>query len=542
MSRSVARWLATGLVLCLALGVVISAPAQAKTYALVIGIDEYDHITSLRGAVNDATDVADALRSLPDTEVVALFDHEATRAAVLSTWRGIAAKALPTDQIIVTFAGHGSHEPAAYPETERDDGRDEILLMSGFAADGAGAAERIRDDEIAELIALTPEITVIVILDACHSGTATRASTHDLGYRFHDLDKITNDPLPPPPPPAPEAMDPKSAQNSIVFSAVSDAEKAPEVPIEGKVRGALSYAFASGARGAADHDGDGVVSKGELELHIRQFVKQATAGRQKPQVWPPGARKRAVMSLTEPQLVETTGPFATPFAQLPPVTIRSEGTVDAGALFDRLHGVRVITPDQDDLGTVIVSLQHRELRSVQGDQLRELLGRSDDSFVRQIQETVDKIRGARAVQKDQIDATLDVWFPLGDEVYLNNDPIVLAVDGRQKDYVSIFNVPSDGTIEWIYPVLPKYFPDAGFEDPPSISPRDFLEFEVAVQPPFGGDHVFVIETPGPHDTVHAVLNKHNLATDFPAFWDDMHRALAGQEYDIAVHSYYSRRN
>lgn len=534
--RSLARCLA------LVVTLMVAAQAQAKTYALVVGIDEYDHITSLRGAVNDAEDVADALRSLPDTEVITLYNHQATRDAVLSAWRGMAAKALPADQIIVTYAGHGSHEPAAYPETEKDDGRDEILLMAGFAADGVGAGERIRDDEIAELIAMTPEITVIVVLDSCHSGTATRASTHDLGYRFHDLNKITNDPLPPPPPPAPEAMDPTSAQNSIVFSAVSDAEKAPEVPIEGKVRGALSYAFANAARGAADHDGDGVVSKGELELHIRQFVKQATAGRQKPQVWPPGARKRAIMSLTEPQPVETTGPFAVPFDQLPLVTIRSEGTMDAGALFDQLNGVEVITPGQDDLGTVIVSLQQRELRSVQGDQLRELLGRSDAGFIRQIQETVDKIRGARAIQKDQIDATLDVWFPLGDEVYLNNDPIVLAVDGRQQAYVSIFNVPSDGTIEWIYPVLPKYFPDAGFEDPPSIAPNAFLEFEVAVQPPFGGDHIFVIETPGPHDAVHAVLDKHNLATDFPAFWDDMHRALAGQEYDVAVHSYYSRRN
>ena len=38
----------------------VSAEAS-KTVALVIGIDEYEHISDLSGAVNDAVDIAEAV-------------------------------------------------------------------------------------------------------------------------------------------------------------------------------------------------------------------------------------------------------------------------------------------------------------------------------------------------------------------------------------------------------------------------------------------------------------------------------------------------
>lgn len=104
--------LAATLTAAIALG---SAPAMAeRTLALVIGIDDYAHIPRLDGAVNDARDIADALRAL-GAETTLLVDGAATRAAILDAWTRLAGMARPGDRLIVTYAGHGSNEAEATP-------------------------------------------------------------------------------------------------------------------------------------------------------------------------------------------------------------------------------------------------------------------------------------------------------------------------------------------------------------------------------------------------------------------------------------------
>lgn len=519
------------------------SPARAALYALVIGVDDYAHIPKLRGAVNDALDISEALKALPGAEVTLLLDEDATRARILDVWGGIAARARAGDTIVVTFAGHGSSEPAAYPETETD-GRDETLLLAGFESEGPGAAERLRDDEIAEMIARTPDAHVIFVADACHSGTATRASTFDLSYRFYAGTRIADDPLPPPPPPPPgvQGADLGVGDNQTFFGAVGDSEKAPEIPISGHVRGALSYAFADGVRGGADRDGDGVVSKGELEVHIRRFVKQATAGKQRPKVAPLGQRDMPLFRLDgDGDAGRVLPPFARDFDDLPPLPVRSEGAIDATPLLQTLDGVRIVTPDEDDVHTLIVNLEGRELRSVHGDQLRRLYGRSQPGFRAQIQELADKLRGVQAIQQAQLNESLDVWLPYGDELYFANDPVRMSIDGRTEPYVSILNLPSDGTVEWLYPILKEYQPQSRIEDPESVPPAEDLSLDVVVLPPFGSDHIVVIETPDRPDAVWRALARHNLGNSFRALWTDLHFALRDKPHTVAVHAFFSRR-
>ena len=139
--------------------------ANGKVYGLVIGINDYPIIGDLEGAVNDANDIASAITELPGAEVTKFTDSEATRDAIFEAWRQKALAAQPGDTLIVTFAGHGGQEPEAYPGNELD-GHDETLLLSGFRPQGADAAHRIRDDEIAELIALAhPGVSVIFLVD-----------------------------------------------------------------------------------------------------------------------------------------------------------------------------------------------------------------------------------------------------------------------------------------------------------------------------------------------------------------------------------------
>jgi hypothetical protein len=328
----------------------------------------------------------------------------------------------------------------------------------------------------------------------------------------------------------------EAARRSLTFfAAVDDAEKAPEIPIDGTVRGALSYAFAEGVRGAADTDTDGIVSKGELERYIRRFVKQATAGRQAPVVEPPGARDRPLFRLADrPGASPPRAAFALGFDDLPVLPVRSEGAVDAASLLLTLDGARLAPQGEDDIATLVVDLEHRLVRSAQGDVLRRLFGRSNAGFRRQIQETVDKFRAIRAIQAAHLDTTLEIWFPLGNALYFADDPVRLVVDGRRHPYLSLFNITSDATVEWLYPVTPG--------DSPAPDPGTALALEVFVLPPFGAEHLVAIETPDPHDGVLRALNRHQGGVDFRAFWTDMHHALRDRPHAVAVHPFFTHRS
>ena len=167
-----AAWL--WLLCCLV--VAVPAAAAPAVRALVIGINAYQVLPELEGAVGDARDVARALSGIGVRDLVVLEDAAATRARIVAAWRSMLERAVPGDTLVLSFAGHGGQEPERVPGSERD-GRDEVLLLNGFAQRGAGTRERIFDDELNAwfMEAGAKGIRVIFVADACHSGTLTRA-------------------------------------------------------------------------------------------------------------------------------------------------------------------------------------------------------------------------------------------------------------------------------------------------------------------------------------------------------------------------------
>ena len=146
-----------------------------KIYALLVGIDRYPEFP-LGGCVRDA----DAMRAFLEGRVAAenlelrrLMDTRATREAMLREFRDHLGRARQGDTALFFFAGHGSREPAPpeYADLEPD-GYCETLI----AFDSRPAGRDLADKELAILIAEVAQRGphVVVILDCCHSGTATR--------------------------------------------------------------------------------------------------------------------------------------------------------------------------------------------------------------------------------------------------------------------------------------------------------------------------------------------------------------------------------
>ena len=258
--------------------------AAADIYAIVIGIDAYNHYGTLDGAVNDAKILADSLDKIGAKQIKLLLDEKATRSEIQKAWNEVSTQAKPGDTVFFTYAGHGAQQSERVKGTEAD-GQDEFYVLADFDVSGQSNSERIMDDDLQEWFSKRPDLNVILVSDSCHSGTMTRSyKKQKLKYRKIHIRAIIDDTLPVSN--SPDIVDERKTKLSHVvsFSGVPDNEEVPEVTIEGQQHGALSWYFSKGLLGAADSNKDGVISFSELKDYLIEKVRLATEGQQHPQV------------------------------------------------------------------------------------------------------------------------------------------------------------------------------------------------------------------------------------------------------------------
>ncbi|HLE83136.1 MAG TPA: caspase family protein [Thermoanaerobaculia bacterium] len=145
-------------------------------HALLVGINAYSG-KPLGGCVNDARAWQGHLEEWFGTSgrlsLAVLHDEDATRRRILDAFRSHLGAAREGDTALFCFSGHGSQEPAPLPYSlEEPGGLSETLL----AHDSRGGGLDIADKELAVLIAELARggAHIVVVLDSCHSGTATR--------------------------------------------------------------------------------------------------------------------------------------------------------------------------------------------------------------------------------------------------------------------------------------------------------------------------------------------------------------------------------
>lgn len=153
-------------------------------YALLVGIDDYPlPVPKLRGCVNDLQAMKQYLDARVDPgdrpldealQVRTLVNHEATRAAVIQTFREHLGQAGPEDVALFSYSGHGSQEqaPEQFWKVEPDH-LDETLVLYDSRVEGSWD---LADKELSKLITEVSNngAHVVIVLDCCHSGSGTR--------------------------------------------------------------------------------------------------------------------------------------------------------------------------------------------------------------------------------------------------------------------------------------------------------------------------------------------------------------------------------
>jgi hypothetical protein len=155
--------------------------ASADDRALLVGIGNYEiEAASLPGIGLDIRAMRAIVGELgfDERQVVVLQDRAATLARIrIAVQRHLIHGVTSDDRVLLYFSGHGTQIPDYNGDEE--DGVDESLLPFDAKLVSSNGRQQLTnvltDDELETMLAAIPAGEIIVIVDACHSGTVTRA-------------------------------------------------------------------------------------------------------------------------------------------------------------------------------------------------------------------------------------------------------------------------------------------------------------------------------------------------------------------------------
>ena len=249
--------------------------------ALLVGIDAYQSVSPLNGPVNDANDMAAFLveqAGFQQSDLRLLLNAEATRdniLAAIEAWLIEGTK--PGDDVLLYFSGHGFQQPDL--DGDEADNLDETLVPVDARVDeGRVVRGMITDDDIARLLDRLIDRRTYVLVDACHSGTSTRAVSDGDAWRYTKTPRLPDG--------APlrvaatrgvsgtvqrvSSIVQSAHANTVVWTAVRADQKAlVDREAVGRAGSVFTRRLLAGAKlGKADRDRNGIVTVTELHEYL----------------------------------------------------------------------------------------------------------------------------------------------------------------------------------------------------------------------------------------------------------------------------------
>jgi WD40 repeat protein len=222
-------------------------------YVVAVGISAYPRPLALNYAHRDAIILEKSLKSQPDgvfrkVETRLLTDHKATRANILDGLAWLKNVATPKDVSVLFLAGHGTRD---------DKGRFHFIPVDVKQDDMEGSC--VSGELLKKTLANMPG-RVIVLLDACHSGAASRKNKGLTDDLVRDL---------------------VSEDTGVVVMCSS---QGAEFSLESKTveHGFFTLGLVEALTGRADFNSDRYIYLHELDYYAYHRVRQLSDGAQHP--------------------------------------------------------------------------------------------------------------------------------------------------------------------------------------------------------------------------------------------------------------------
>jgi len=241
-------------------------PTEYKTgydnsWAVVIGIDRYEHWSPLDHAVSDAKQMQESLAGLGFDLVTTLVDGQATKRQILeSLGTALRTKTKANDRVLVFFAGHGHSELRA-------DGTRQgyIVPVDGNPQD---TSTYISMETLQDLADVVPAKHFFYVMDSCFSGGLARVRGEMGPAPIFTSESARKDIL---------------AKTRFPVRQVLTCGGAGEPVVEKGSHGVCTNVILDGLAGGADLDKDGYILANELSRFTAVRVEEASRGLQHPQ-------------------------------------------------------------------------------------------------------------------------------------------------------------------------------------------------------------------------------------------------------------------
>ena len=243
------------------------AKKKGEIWAVIIGINEYRNLPSLKYAVNDAREVYRYMievNRIPKDHIWLLLDEDATLDRIRSALgTQLRRKAGKEDMVIVYLAGHGATEKD--DSSPDGDGLEKYILPHN--ADPKDLyASAIPMGEVSRIFQRISSEKLVFLSDTCYSGASGGRTILASGARANVSGAF---------------LDRLSQGKGRMIIAASNANQVSAEKDELK-HGVFTYYLLEGLGGKADFDGDGVITLDEIYRYVSIKVPQATGQDQHP--------------------------------------------------------------------------------------------------------------------------------------------------------------------------------------------------------------------------------------------------------------------
>ena len=225
-----------------------------KSFAIVIGINNYEQWPTLEFALNDAKAVKHILHEAGFEDITTIFDKDATQRRILTElFHTLPQKVNRNDRVLFYFAGHGQTEELA-------NGGKRGYIIPADADTLNYSASAISMEQIRSLSSRISAKHILFVMDSCYSGLGLNRSFGVSPKLSGYIHKVA------------------SARAVQIVTAGGMGEQVQE---RGG-HGLFTAYFLKALGGEADIDKDGVVTGTELGAYLRPKVSDASQQNQTP--------------------------------------------------------------------------------------------------------------------------------------------------------------------------------------------------------------------------------------------------------------------
>ena len=492
----------------------------AKPVALLIGINEYQNVGQLEGAVSDVRAMQKTLIerwNFKASDIKTLTNQEATHANILRELAALKQRSAEGDFVLVYFSGHGTSALDSHVNLPLPYSSGAFIPVDSPSPDQLG--DLARQNRLSEvlivgqthlrpiLLELEKTRQIMVIADSCYSGNMVRSITPGRKAHFRQVpinfaqDAMMQNSSSVRPQKAAVAAYPY--QQVMFLSAASDREPARDIQtsdlialptVDNLPHGALTDTLLRVLKGeiSADLDGNGKIDYAELHQTVLQFMEGREYGHT-PQRLPSLAEDSKHIAALPlfgngvPKGGNKVAIFSTQVAvRLPAELANLKSTLE------KMNGIKVVgATDQAVLELAKVS-DGLELRAGSGDPI----ARFPDAGQALAQRLHAEAwwRNLMATAKPNFNVHIETDPATQGNTFVEGDSFVFHVQSEADAHLLILNIDATGNVSVLYPQKAS----EQVRSPARqmlVLPGKSEQERIVVTPPFGLDQVIVLALP-----------------------------------------------